>query len=69
MSSDINTVCNKEISRLSRNVRLILNKDTITNDELEDLNRYYNDLDYYNYYKNYRKLKMALTEDYLNEQE
>lgn len=69
MLNDVNSVCNKEISRLSKNVRLILNKDTVTDDDLANLNRYYNDLDYYNYHKNYKKLQRALTEDYANEQE
>lgn len=69
MSIDINDVCDKEILRLGKNVKIILNKGNITDDDLIDLNRYYNDLDYYNYHKNYRRLKRALTEDYLNEQE
>lgn len=57
------SVCEKEVIRLSNNARLILNKDKITNSDIDDLNDIYNELDYFNYYKNYN-IKKKLLEDY-----
>lgn len=69
MLSDIHYICDKEISRLSKNVRIILNKPNISDNDLDDLNRYYDDLDFYNYHKNYNYYKRLITEGYDDEQE
>lgn len=62
--TDIQRECTKEIKRLSKNVRIILNKPNISNNDLNELNDLYNDLDYYNEHKNAAQLKKALLEDY-----
>lgn len=64
MVNNYQNVCNREIYRISNNVRLILSKGEITNEDLGNLNDYYNELDYYNYYKNYRRFNQMLMEDY-----
>ena len=63
MYDNIQSICNKEIKRLSKNVRLILNKDNISSDDLADLNDLYNSLDFYDYHKNYHRLQKILTEE------
>ncbi len=64
MINNYQSVCNREIYRINNNVRLILSKGEITNEDLGNLNDYYNELDYYNYYKNYRRFNQMLMEDY-----
>ena len=64
MVNNYQSVCNREIYRINNNVRLILSKGEITNEDLGNLNDYYNELDYYNYYKNYRRFNQMLMEDY-----
>lgn len=64
MINNYQSVCNREIYRINNNVRLILSKGEITNEDLVNLNDYYNELDYYNYYKNYRRFNQMLMEDY-----
>lgn len=64
MINNYRDVCNREIYRINNNVRLILSKGEITNEDLGNLNDYYNELDYYNYYKNYRRFNQMLMEDY-----
>lgn len=64
MINNYQNVCNREIYRINNNVRLILSKGEITNEDLVNLNDYYNELDYYNYYKNYRRFNQMLMEDY-----
>lgn len=67
MTSNYISICEKEVVRLSNNVRLILNKKLLSDSDIANLNDLYNELDYYNYYKNLRKLKSKLQEDYDNE--
>ncbi len=67
MMNDISRVCDKEIVRLNKNVRAIISKDKVTDEDLSDLNRYYDDLDFYNYHKNYKQFQRILTEEYENE--
>lgn len=67
MTSNYISICEKEVVRLSNNVRLILNKKSLSESDIANLNDLYNELDYYNYYKNFRKLKSKLQEDYDNE--
>lgn len=67
MTSNYVSICEKEVVRLSNNVRLILNKKSLSDSDIANLNDLYNELDYYNYYKNFRKLKSKLQEDYDNE--
>lgn len=67
MTSNYISICEKEVVRLSNNVRLILNKKSLSDSDIANLNDLYNELDYYNYYKNFRKLKSKLQEDYDNE--
>lgn len=69
MVNDYVKVCEKEVVRLGNNVRLILNKKSLSDNDIDTLNDIYNELDYYNYYKNYREFKSRLLEDYRNEQE
>ena len=57
-------LCNREIVRLNKNVRLILNKKNITNTDLENLNDLYNELDFYNYYTSNQIQRL---EDYYDE--
>ena len=64
MINNYQSVCNREIYRINNNVRLILSKGEITDEDLVNLNDYYNELDYYNYYKNYRRFNQMLMEDY-----
>jgi len=64
MINNYQNVCNREIYRINNNVRLILSKGEITDEDLVNLNDYYNELDYYNYYKNYRRFNQMLMEDY-----
>lgn len=64
MVNNYQNVCNREIYRINNNVRLILSKGEITNEDLGNLNDYYNELDYYNYYKNYRRFNQMLMDDY-----
>lgn len=64
MINNYQSICNREIYRINNNVRLILSKGEITNEDLGNLNDYYNELDYYNYYKNYRRFNQMLMEDY-----
>jgi hypothetical protein len=67
VTSNYISICEKEVVRLSNNVRLILNKKSLSDSDIANLNDLYNELDYYNYYKNFRKLKSKLQEDYDNE--
>lgn len=67
MTSNYISICEKEVVRLSNNVRLILNKKSLSDSDIANLNDLYNELDYYNYYKNFRRLKSKLQEDYDNE--
>lgn len=69
MVNDYVKVCEKEVVRLGNNARLILNKKSLSDNDIDTLNDIYNELDYYNYYKNYREFKSRLLEDYRNEQE
>ena len=55
---------NKQIERLSKNVNLILKKKDVTNEDIDNLNDYYNELDFYIYHRDYNKLKQSLLEDY-----
>lgn len=57
-------LCRREIVRLNKNVRLILNKKNITNIDLENLNDLYNELDFYNYYTSNHVQRL---EDYYDE--
>ena len=63
MYDNIQSICNKEIKRLGKNVRLILNKNNISNEDLADLNDLYNSLDFYEYHKNYQRFKNILAEE------
>lgn len=67
MVNETSKICDREIKRLNKNVRIIINKNNLTDNDFADLNRCYNDLDYYNYHKNYKAFQRMITEELDNE--
>ena len=68
--TDIEKLCGREIARLN-NERSKLEYESanrlLTSSEMQSLNNIYNDLDFYNYHKNYRSYQRMLTEDIYDE--
>ena len=68
--SDLEKICSGEIIRLNREKSKLENESHnryLTSTEMQSLNNIYNDLDFYNYHKNYRSLQRKLTEDIYDE--
>ena len=68
--TDIEKLCGRGIARLN-NERSKLEYESanrlLTSSEMQSLNNIYNDLDFYNYHKNYRSYQRMLTEDIYDE--
>ena len=61
--NNLKNICINELNILTKNINNILNKDKISNNDIDTLNYLYNEADYYNYYKDYNRLKKILLEE------